>query len=242
MRILICDDIKEQLALIQSATEEYFQSHEKISYVIQTYDNAFDFLDAYKTEKSSLVLLDICMPGILGIDIAREIRKMMDDTEIVFLSSSKEFVLDAFDVNATHYLIKPFTKEAFHEAIDRAMKNIDLKSHQLIYLKCPKGIIKSMDKNSIVYIESSLHRQTVYLVDGSTIETVQTLTTLFHSLDEVSPGQFISPYKGYIVNQYAIATIEKDFMLLKNGTHIPLARRTFNQIKQNYFDYMFVKR
>lgn len=241
MRIAICDDKFEQLELIKYSTISYFTAHQE-SYEIDAFSNAFDFLDAHEKSIYDLVLLDICMPGLLGTEVAREIRSRNDKTEIIFLTTSNEFAIDAFEVNAVHYLLKPFTQEVFIKALDRAMQVIEKKRLKMIYFKCPKGVIQAIDKNSISYIEASSHRQSVILNDGTNIETVQTLSELYNSLQELSIGQFINPYKGFIVNQHAISTIESHQIVLKSGKSIPVPRRTFINIKQTYFNYMFGER
>ncbi len=238
MRLAICDDLQEQLDIINKATIEYFKS-QQISVEIETFDKVFNFLDAHEKNIFDLVLLDICMPGMLGTEAAREIRYRGDKTEIIFLTTSNEFAIDAFEVHAVHYLLKPFTETQFHRAMDRAIHQMDDKLTKLVYLKCPKGAIYTLNKNTVSYIEADAHRQMVILLDGTTIETVQTLLELFQTLEDISPGQFITPYKGFIVNQHSIKTIESERIILKNGKTIPIPRRTFSMVKQTYFNYMF---
>lgn len=238
MRIAICDDLNEQLEIIKKATIEYFKSkHEPVD--IDTFTIAFDFLDAYQQQPYDLVLLDIVMPGLLGTDVAREIRLKQSKTAIIFLTTSDEFAIDAFEVNASHYLLKPFKQETFTKAMDRAMALMSHNKLKMIQFRGPKGILHAVDKDSISYIESHAHHQYVYLLDGNKIETVQTLSDLLNQLNEQSFGQYIMPYKGFIVNQHAISSIESDKLVLKSGVHIPIARRTFTTIKQTYFEYMF---
>lgn len=238
MKIAICDDLSNQLEIIKNATNTYLDSRHD-SAQIDTFDKAFDFLDAQEKDVYDLVLLDVCMPGLLGTEVAREIRTRNDKTEIIFLTTSNEFAVEAFEVNAVHYLLKPFTQLAFDNAMKRAIQNIDNKLTKTVFLKCSKGAVHAVDKNSITYIESASHRQTIYLNDGTSIETVQTLNELYHTLQKLSEGQFITPYKGFIVNQHAISTIESDHLIMKSGKNIPIPRRTFNSIKQVYFNYMF---
>ena len=238
MKIAICDDVSKQLETIQNATVEYLKSKNLFA-EIDAFNKGFDFIDSHDKIKYDLVLLDICMPGILGTEIAKEIRLRKDKTEIIFLTTSKEFAIDAFEVNAVHYLLKPFTQEAFTKAMDKAMIHIGHRHMTMVYLKCPKGVVHAVDKNSISYIEAASHRQKVILSDNTTIETVQTLAELYQTLQTLSFGQFITPYKGFIVNQHAISRIESSGIVLKSGKSIPIPRRTFHFIKQTYFDYMF---
>lgn len=238
MRIAICDDLVEQTELIKKATIEYFKTKQH-AVEIDTFHQAFSFLDAYDKLPYDLVLLDIVMPGLLGTDVAKEIRMKSDKTEIIFLTTSDEFAVEAFEVNASHYLLKPFKPDLFIKALDRVLLKIINKASKVIQVKGLKGIVHMVDKDTISHIESNVHHQYVFLIDQKQIETVQTLTELFNQLNDLSNGQFIMPYKGFIVNQHMIASIESHRLLLKSGVYIPIPRRTFHEIKQTYFDYMF---
>lgn len=238
MRIAICDDLVEQLNTIEAALIAYFKLHPKFV-KIEAFQHAFDFLDAQTKKPFDLVLLDICMPGLLGTEVAKEIRSNKHHTAIIFVTTSQEFAVEAFALNAVHYVIKPFNEIQFNAALERAMASIQDKLNQMIQLKCPKGIYQMVDIDQICYIESRAHRQQVCLFDGTTIETVQTLMELYQTLELLSFGQYIQPYKGYIVNQQAISKIEPQQLVLKNHQVIPIPRRTFNTLKKSYFEYMF---
>lgn len=238
MRIAICDDLIEQIDIIKKATTEYFKAKQQ-PFQIDTFDQAFLFLDAQDKLPYDLVLLDIVMPGLLGTDVAKEIRMKSDKTEIIFLTTSDEFAIDAFEVNASHYLLKPLKIEVFTKAMDRVILKLINNESKMIQLKGPKGVVQTIDKDTISHIESNAHHQYIFLIDHNQIETVQTMTELFNQLSTLSKGQFVVPYKGFIVNQHMIATIESHQLILKTGVHIPIPRRTFHEIKKTYFDYMF---
>lgn len=239
MRIAICDDKREQIEIIENAVKLYFDSRKEVFQDIHTFETAFDFLDAQEKKPYDIALLDICMPALLGTDLAREIRKRRDKTEIIFLTCSDEFAVDAFAVRAAHYLLKPFIQAEFNEAISRAINNIADKINYTVTFKCVGGTLENINKNSVVYIESSSHIQTIYLQDGLSLCATQTLTEIFNTFDALSPNQFIIPFKGYIINQNFISTIQSDKIILKGGKTIPIPRRSFREIKQNYFYYIF---
>ncbi|MDD3360869.1 MAG: response regulator [Hespellia sp.] len=141
LNISICDDRPDQLAKIYTATTEYFKKYSERVIQVSRFDNSLLFLESLdKTGGCDIALLDICMPGILGTDVARSIRARCDKTEIIFLTSSDEYAIDAFVLKAAHYLLKPFTQEQFNEAMDRAMqpfadgsiKNIAVKRDSIV--------------------------------------------------------------------------------------------------------------
>lgn len=239
MKIAICDDNSEQIAIIKAAAEKYFCARKSATVEIDTFQNALDFLDSQEKSGYDLALLDICMPGMLGIDVAKEIRQRRDKTEIVFLTTSDEYAVEAFRVSAAHYLLKPLTQRDFDEAMDRVLQNIGNKHNKTVYLRCPVSVVEAVDKDAIIYIEGAAHKQSVVLADGRVVETVQTMAELLQTLESLSEGQFISPYKGFIVNQTAISMIESGRIVLKSGKCIPIPRGSFRQIKQTYFNYMF---
>jgi len=238
MKIAICDDLPVQIERIYNATSQYFKGCQEV-YTIDTFSKAFDFLNIQAKDNFDLVLLDICMPGILGTHVAKEIRMRNDKTEIIFLTTSNDFAIDAFELNAAHYLLKPFTQDQFEKAMNRALQNIKRKEKKMTFLKLPKGIIHAVETNTIIYIEAAAHRQFVILNDGLVIETAQTLAELYNAVQVANEDVFITPYKGYIVNQHAISRIESDKIILNNGKKIPIPRRSFKRIKETYFNYMF---
>lgn len=240
LNISICDDRPEQRTKIHTAVTEYFKTHLEWKMEVRSFDNSLLFLESLeKTGGCDIALLDICMPGILGTEVAREIRKRRDKTEIIFLTTSDEYAVDAFVLKAAHYLMKPFTQAQFDEAMDRAMLRFADSLVKTIVIKPEGGGAQAVDVNKILYIESQKHLLTVYTQDGSCTEGRRSLARLLEELEKQSPGQFISPYKGFIVNQKAIQTIEKEQILLRSGHRIPIPKRGFRELQNIYFDYMF---
>ncbi len=242
MKVAICDDDRKQLAVIKAAMINYESEHNEYTYEIECFDNPLEFMQCLeKTGGYDILLLDICMPGILGTDIAKEIRRKKEKSEIVFLTTSQDFAVEAFALKAAHYVVKPFTTEQFTEALDRAMEKFRSKQNKNINIKLQNGDLRFIELNEIMYVESFRHTQSIYLKSGESIEARETLTKLSSMFDGVSKGQFICPYKGFIVNQKSIRGIEPDKVILKNGKEIPIVKRNFAAIKQQYFRFMFVK-
>ncbi len=240
MKIAICDDDINQLVVIKAAMDQYAVQHTEHAYAIECFDNPFEFLKhSEKTGGYDILILDICMPGILGTDIAKEVRDKKQKSEIVFLTTSKDYAVEAFTLKAAHYVVKPFTKEQFVGALDRAVEKFKSKQIKNISIKLRNGDLSFVDLNEIMYVESFRHSQNVYLKSGESIEARQTLTHLWSIFDEVLKGQFICPYKGFIVNQKSIRGIETDKIILKNGKEIPIVKRNFAAIKKQYFGFMF---
>lgn len=230
VRIAICDDLQEQLDIIQKAVQQYFHDKKEPTEVF-TYNNAMDFVDAFEKEGNFDIVL-------LGTDIAAEMRKQKSRAEIIFLSTSEEFAVEAFAVRATHYLVKPFTQKEFDQAMDRVMESIRQRHSGKMIFRLVGGGIQVEEVNAILYVESNGHIQQVHTADHSLLETRQSLASLLDTLDAIAPGQFVSPGKGYIVNQSAIRVIKSDYIEIQ-GHKIPLAKRKYRQFQESYLKFIF---
>lgn len=240
MRIAICDDNAEQLEIIQDAVESYAKRHPELKIQATAYATPLSFLDEWRKKGCyDIILLDICMPGMLGTEVAKEIRQRKENPEIIFLTTSSEFAVEAFTLKAAHYIVKPFHQVQFDEAINRAAHKHQNKRGKNISLKLRSGEARLVDINDIIYVESASHSQHIHLKSGEQIESRQTLSELLSLFTEHAKEQFITPYKGYIVNQKSIRSIEPDKVILTSGVHIPIVRRNFKQIKDQYFSFIF---
>lgn len=239
LRIAICEDKPEHINMIKTAVENYFSESES-TYNIFVYDNPLKFLENLpKISSFDILLLDICMPGILGTDVAREIRKRKDKTEIIFLTTSKEFAIEAFALDAAHYIVKPFSQMDFNLAMNKAMLLLAKKETKTITLKVGGSEVRTIDLNEISFVECFSHTQTIYLTDGESFELRQTLTELLKMFENELPGQFVVPYKGYIVNQKQIRQIADDQIHMRSKKTIPIPKRSSKEIANRYFDWCF---
>ena len=239
LQIAICDDQANHVNKIHSAAELY-TTNRNINVNIYEFDNPLVFLEELdRIGGVDILLLDICMPGILGTEVAKQIRQRKEKTEIIFITTSDEFAVDAFAIKAAHYLLKPFTQTQFEEAMNRAMAQFIKGMEKRITLKLANGKLQMINLDEIHYIESAAHTQYVYLEKGDCLEARHALARLANELENLSPRQFVSPYKGYLVNQKAIRNIDSKQMVLLNGKCLPISRGSFRQLQNTFFEYQF---
>jgi len=238
LRIAICDDQAEQVQLIRKAAENYFKTKQEfVSY--EDFDSAFAFIDAVEHGAVfDIVLLDVCMPGLSGMDAAQELRNRHSRAEIIFLTTSDEFAVDAFAVKATDYLLKPFTQNQFNKAVDRAFSYIRQRNSAKMIFRLIGGGIRVEEIARILYMESHGHIIQVHLSDDTMLETRKSIQEMKEELDKIAPGQFASPNKGYLVNLSAIHLIKAEYVEI-HGHHIPLGKRKYREFQELYFQFMF---
>ncbi|MEG0513056.1 MAG: LytTR family DNA-binding domain-containing protein [Clostridia bacterium] len=238
MHIAICDDTPNELERISTLTHEYLAAYGLIAEVA-IFLHPDLLLQASEKTPFDLYLLDIVMPMLSGIDVGRELRKKLSNAQIIYLTTSNEFAVEAFSLRATHYLVKPFQKAQFNEAIDRAMEKWKAALPKELVLKTKGGELRTIDLDQLQYIESHSHDQLLYLQANTFIKLSRSLSWLYGELEALAPGQFISPCKGYLVNQHAISTIHTSGILLRCGARIPIVRGSFQKLQAQYMSFLF---
>lgn len=239
MRIAICDDDRKELDSIRQSLDNYF-CHSSIRVSVHEFNDPRLFLRSIEQGIPwDIVLLDICMPGVLGTDIAKRIRERHDKTEIIFLTVSRDYAVEAFSLKAAHYLLKPFTEAEFNEAFDRAITPFLKKEIKPLLLQLENGVVQKVDFKDIIYIESVGYRRVVHTLAASYEETKKTLSRLFDELEEIAPGQFIMPYRGYVINLDAVRTITSNHVKMQNGDEILIKRGDFRRLRDVFFSWSF---
>ena len=151
---------------------------------IDAFSNSSELVDV--TEKGiiyDIYLLDIYMPGITGMSIATELRSREIKSPILFLTSSVDHALEAFGVNATHYLLKPYTKDAFFAGMDKAMQSITSHKDDRIVLKV-NNEYRSISVSKICYCEAQDKYQRFYLENGEKLLVRISGTELYKQLSQ----------------------------------------------------------
>ena len=233
MQIAICDDIQKDLETIRAALDTYAKAHLELHFDIDEYVVAIDLLNAVEKGKTyDIALLDICMPGVLGTDVAEEMLAKSPDMGIVFLSTSDEYAVTAFALNATHYLLKPFSQEQFNEALDRAVKKTE--DRDFLSLACVDGIYR-VCVTEIVFIESQNHYLLLSLSSGELLKLRMKLSQMFEELREYS--EFIKVGASYVVNLAFVRKISGNTLEMLNGVKISIPRRSSEEVQKIYMDF-----
>lgn len=236
LRIGICDDDEQDIDQIKGLAVCFSEEHPETPVQIQAYKSPYDLLDDIeKTGGFDLYLLDVVMPCMTGVDLARQIRKRKERAEILFLTVSKEYAVEAFSVKASGYLIKPVEKSDFSDAMLECIRRLSPDNNPSLLLKSKNGIHRVLVRE-VVYVESFNHNQLCALSDGSTLKLTATLTELMKELEEYP--SFIRPHRAYIVNMDFIRKLTAYEMLLTNGKRIPVPQSSYGKLKNAYLDYM----
>lgn len=233
--IAICDDMPSELARADSLLGKYASEHPQYEMKTNLFSSPLELL-TYAAERGGfdVLLLDVYMPGISGTDAARELRGMDDAYQIIFLTTSRDHAIEAFSVNAAHYLVKPYSEKDFFAALDKAFNSLAQK-RVTITVKSTDGI-RSVELDRFVYAEASGHLQRLYLSDGQTVCVRKSSTELFELLEE--EPRFYKCGSTYIINMDYIAALTSGNVAFSTGAKIPILSRKYAEFKKRYMDYV----
>lgn len=237
LNVCICDDDAGDAAQIQALVESFAGEHPEFPLKVQIFSSTYDLLE-YLNEKGGfdLYLLDIIMPHLKGMELAELIRARNEVAEILFLTSSPEYALEAFDVAACGYLLKPVDKEKFDKAFLIAAGRLTQPENPYLLLKTRDGLRKILFRE-LVMVESFNHDRVCTLTDGSKAVTADTLTSIMGRLS--GDPRFYSPHRAYIINLEHITALNPANVVMSTGQTAPIARVNYTALKRAYMDYLF---
>ena len=234
IKVTVCDDEKIYLDNTCVMLEKY-SAVNGIEILTDTFSNPSALLDSIERgELYDIYLLDIYMPGVSGMSVATELRSKGIRSPIVFLTSSIEHAVEAFGVDATHYLLKPYTQQAFFVAMDKAMQSISVDSSESIVLKID-GEYQNVLAADLLYCESDGNYQRIFLKDGAEVHIRMTTSELYEKLESFS--RFYRCGRAYILNLDHIKKVTANSVVLKNGKEISLPHSAVAGLRSAFFDH-----
>ena len=237
MYLAICEDhIPESELLLQLL--DTWQAERQTVLRVQTFQNASALLDAARREAFTLYFLDVLLPGINGIEAAREIRSFDQTADIVFLTSSPSFAYESYGVGALNYLLKPITRELLFPLLDRLALR-EQKPQEGLTVKSNSKLIRILF-SQLVYVEVCGKHLYFNLTDGSTYEVFGTL----HEYEPVllSRPEFMRIHRSYIVNMLQIKELSPTGILTFSHQTLPVSRLSYPQLQKGYIKLLFSER
>ena len=172
-----------------------------------------------------------------GIQLGVEIRRYDYLGKIFYLTSSREYAIEAFRVKASEYLLKPVKKEDLYLALDDAIHRIADRKEKNLIVKT-RGRSVKLGYDSILYVD--LHNKNViyHLVDGTVVESTSIRTAFSDMIGELlSDSRFVLCGNSMAVNLYYITMVEKDALFFKNGSKIYIGKRAGREVRSTWVNF-----
>lgn len=246
MQIILCDDEKSiQSFLKQKIT--HFLAKKNIPCEILCCNSGEEVLSLARQGASmDLLFLDIQMPGRNGMEIARQLRRQYRDILIIFVTALSEYVYEAFDVNAFHYLVKPFSEEKLRKVLDSALEQYEMQTAaaQMKSIKPDEqtqsraivvkrgGISTKVYFSDIIYAEVFNRKVMLHTIHGD-IEYYGKLT----DLSEQAGADFYRTHRAFLVNLHYVEKYNATTIWLEQGTAL-LSKKQFAGFVRQYMQYI----
>lgn len=225
--IAICDDINKDTQYLASVVQSWAQE-QKVSVNIEMFPSAESFLFHYEEKKDyDILLLDVEMKNISGIELAKQIRSMDHRVEIIFTTSHFELSGEGYEVDALHYLIKPIAETKLMEVLSKAARKLSVEPPSLVIV-CNGETVKILEPD-ILYIESFRHYVVVH-----TQSTEYTLKENLSALKGKLSSDFYQTHRSYLVSLKHIRKISRTAVWLDCGAEIPLARGKYDDVNRAF--------
>ena len=206
---------------------------------IRTFQSAEEFLFHYEEDNEfDILLLDIEMGDMNGVELAKKIRQDNDSVQMVFITGFPDFIAEGYEVSALHYLMKPVNEEKLHNVLDKAVGNLE-KSEKRLCVTFERQTM-FVPLRHILYIEAQKQYVQIYCVRkseaqgseaqdggiGISYRMKESLSNVEKQVDEY----FFKCHRSFLVNLRHVSQIKSNCVVLKNGEEVPISRGMAEQI------------
>ncbi|MDD2958474.1 MAG: LytTR family DNA-binding domain-containing protein [Lachnospiraceae bacterium] len=232
LKIAICEDMHNEeeklLALLQKSS---------IPTSCTVFTSGEALLYAYQPQIFDLLLMDIYMGGITGVETITKIRETDEEIPVAFITTSTDHALESYRLSALKYIEKPFKQKD----IEDILKLVLLKKNNVPSLMIQKnGKAEKIPFSQILYLEQQTHRLNIYLKNGEMVLIYEKLSALFSQLAE---QDFFNSHKSFSVNLSFVRFIDTELkcFVMQNGRNVPIRRESMGKAKKALENFLFHK-
>ena len=185
-----------------------------------------------------ILLLDILMPGINGMQAAHEIRAFDAGVKIVFLTSSADFAVESYAVKAYDYILKPVSKDKLFSILDAVIAE-ELKPLEGLTVKTQSGITRILFSR-LAFVEILNKKLYFHLADGSVREVSASLASFEEDL--LARAEFVKVHRSYIVNLWQVGELGSKELITHAGKTVPISRLLYGKVREAYMRHLFLEK
>lgn len=217
LNIAICDDNLLFAQQVRNEVKKVLQDNH-VMHSICVFQTGNSFLGAGFFD---IVFLDIEMDGLSGIETAEKLRQQENNCRIIFLTSHKKYVFSAFDVSASHYLLKPIDTQKLDTVLMKIINELTAQTEYCCTVKCGSQVNR-IPFSQIKYIEIFGRKIMLH-----TKQDIFTFNGRLDELEQAFPNRFFRCHKSYLINLAMVVKYDKEAAIVQGGERVPIARRKF---------------
>ena len=234
MRIAICDDNIEFINQIEDVVKHTYQE-KQIEIEVFCFQNGQNLLKDMQNAESDidLLLLDIDMPEISGLEVAKKLREMGKETILIFISAYENYVFDTFEYNPFRFIRKGKLQQELPIALRAAESAYQKNKKRYIVVRCDEGEVR-IEETEIMYFDMIKRQIRICLADGRVYHTWRTMKEL---QQELSPDRFSKIHSGCVVNLKYVSGYNGCEITLDNGERLTASRGGIKAFKEELSRY-----
>lgn len=230
MRIAVVDDNEKDAEYLKTCLKRYGMET-NVVFEVTIFDQAESFLADYHYNYD-LVILDIDMPGMSGVEAAQRLREHDGSTALMFVTNMPQYALEGFAVGAVDYILKPVSFPDFRVKMQRALRYVERSRDFPISLKTTEGYVKLM-VSDIYYIESELH----YLIYHTRSGEYRIRGLLSENEEILAPYHFSRCGTSFLVNLRYVESMKGNDVTVA-GTVLRISRSRKSSFVSDFTRYM----
>lgn len=229
--IAIVEDNREDAELLKKFVTDYLRD-ENIDYAIELFGNS-EIFATVMSPKYNLVFLDIEMPNVSGMEIARKLRAADKNVTIVFVTAMAQYAVEGYEVNAFDYIVKPVSYAIFKIKFKRILDSMQLTSDDEIWIKAVGSCVKRVEVSQIKYVEVIKHDCIYHTTQGD----YRVTTSMQKATEELENYSFAACCQGYLVNLKYVSEVLPDTAIVA-GDRIPVSRAKRKEFMRKLNNYL----
>lgn len=238
MRIAVVEDLDNDFNVIEKFITEWAGEHQiPLVPAPMRFTCGEEFLASFSAGKFDLIFLDIYMADMNDMETARWIRKSDASCQVIFTTTSTDFAVQSYEVGASGYLVKPYTKDRFIQTMNRCRVE-SLEHTQSIMVPGAGGKVR-LFLHQITYTEYQRRYALVHLQNGDSIKIMMRDADFSDLLLEYP--YFCSCIRGILVNFEFVASLSGSSFRLTDGTSVPISRSKYEEVKEQFFSFSFAR-
>lgn len=230
MRIAVCDDNPKELERIKGC----FCRIQGYDLVCSYFDSTSTVMEILKTENSlyDLYILDIEMPGMNGLKLAKSIREKDSRALFVFLTSYTRYMKDVFDVVTFDFIEKPISDEKLLQILERAATYLNITSQHFSFGY--RASRYSLKYDRILYIEKKGRQALIHTFE----DVYKTNMTLEEIWKQLNPKSFVHIHSSYIINLYNLDRKDNEIAIMRNGEKLHITKGYRRELAMRHYEFV----